>query len=569
MKSTRTSRVGAIIGSIAFVLTAMARFADAAPPQRVIVKYRDLAADRVATDAQERAVTDAQSRVGTTLSRVRQTATGADVLRSTRELTRSELSELITSLAGNPNVEYVEEDRIMTRLATPNDPRYNEQWHYYESTAGINVPTAWDTVTGSGVTVAVIDTGYRPHADLIANIVGGYDFISDTTVANDGNLRDSDATDPGDWTNANECQSGDPAYPSSWHGTHVAGTIAAVTNNSNGVAGVAYGAKILPVRVLGRCGGYTSDIADGIIWASGGTVSGVPANANPAKIISMSLGGGGSCGTTTQNAINSARSRGTVVIVAAGNEGVNASNSSPANCSGVITIAAVTRAGGRTFYSNFGAVVDLAAPGGDASSSNPANNILSTLNAGTTTPGADSYAGYAGTSMATPHVSGVAALMLQANPALTPDQIESILKSTARAFPATCSQCGSGIVNAAAAVAAAPGGGGGGGGSCPAGYTTYTGTLSSTGSSVYEPNTTGYSTTVTGSHLGQLTGPSGVDFDLYLQKKNTSGTWSTAKSSLGTTATESISYSGTKGTYRWRVYSYSGTGAFQLCTKTP
>jgi serine protease len=569
MKSTRTSRAGAIIGSIAFALTAMAQFADAAPPQRIIVKYRNVAPDGLSLQAQTQAVTDAQTRSGVVLSRVRSTNAGADILRLDRDISRGDLNDLISSIAADPNVEYAEEDRIMTRLATPNDPRYNEQWNYYEATAGINAPTAWDTVTGSGVIVAVIDTGYRPHADLVANILGGYDFISDATVANDGNLRDSDATDPGDWTDANECQSGDPAYPSSWHGTHVAGTIAAVTNNSTGVAGVAYGAKILPVRVLGRCGGYTSDIADGIIWASGGTVSGVPGNANPAKIISMSLGGSGSCGTTTQNAINSARSRGTVVIVAAGNEGVNASNSSPANCSGVITIAAVTRAGGRTFYSNFGAVVDLAAPGGDASSSSPANNILSTLNAGTTTPGADSYAGYAGTSMATPHVSGVAALMLQANPALTPDQIESILKTTARAFPATCSQCGSGIVNAAAAVAAAAAAAGGGGGSCPAGYTTYTGTLSSMGSSVYEPNTMGYTTTVTGSHLGQLSGPNGVDFDLYLQKKNTSGTWSTAKSSLGTTATESISYSGTKGTYRWRVYSYSGTGNFQLCTKTP
>lgn len=566
MKSTKASRVCAVLGSIAFALTAASQSANAAPPQRVIVKYRAVT-DRTAIEAQTQAVTDAQTRSGVVLSRVRSTTAGADILRLDREISRGDLDALIRSIAADPDVEYVEEDRIMTRLATPNDPRYNEQWHYYEATAGINLPTAWDTATGTGVTVAVVDTGYRPHADLVGNIVGGYDFISDVTVANDGNLRDSDASDPGDWTNANECQAGDPAYDSSWHGTHVAGTIAAVTNNGNGVAGVAYGAKILPVRVLGRCGGYTSDIADGIIWASGGTVSGVPANANPAKIISMSLGGGGACGTTTQNAINSARSRGTVVIVAAGNEGVNASNSSPANCSGVITIAAVTRAGGRTFYSNFGAVVDLAAPGGDASSSKPANDVLSTLNAGTTTPGADSYAGYAGTSMATPHVSGVVALMLQVNPALTPDQIESILKSTARAFPATCSQCGAGIVNAAAAVAAASSGGGGG--TCPAGYTTYTGTLSSTGASVYEPNTTGYTTTITGSHLGQLTGPGSVDFDLYLQKKNSSGTWSTAKSSLGSTATESISYSGTKGTYRWRVYSYSGIGNFQLCTKAP
>jgi serine protease len=566
MTSNSKSRWRAIAGSIAFALTTTAQLANAAPPQRVIVKYRVSATDRVAIEAQAQAVTDAQSRLGVVLSRVRSTATGAEVLRADRQLTRNELNDLVSTIAANPNVEYAEEDRIMTRLATPNDPRYNEQWHYFDATAGINAPTAWDTATGSGVTVAVVDTGYRPHADLVANIVGGYDFISDTEVANDGNLRDSDATDPGDWTNANECRQGDPAYGSSWHGTHVAGTIAAVTNNSSGVAGVAYNAKVLPIRVLGRCGGYTSDIADGIVWASGGTVSGVPTNANPAKIISMSLGGGGSCGTTTQNAINSARSRGTVVIVAAGNETQNAANVSPANCAGVITIAAVTRAGGRAWYSNYGSVVDLAAPGGDLTS-NFANDILSTVDSGATTPSGDAYALYAGTSMATPHISGVAALMLQANPALTPDQIESILKSTTRSFPTTCSQCGSGIVNAAAAVAAAPGGGGGGS-SCPAGYTTYTGTLSSTGSSSYKPSTTGYAVTVSGSHLAQLTGPSSADFDLYLQKKSGSR-WNTARSSLGSTSTESISYNGTSGTYRWRVYSYSGTGEFQLCTKTP
>lgn len=563
MTSNKTSRLCAIVGSIVISLS-IAHVANAAPPQRVIVKYRAVNADNAIASTQSRGLAEAQSRLGIALSRVRSTATGAEVLRTSRELSRTELNDLINTIAADPSVEYVEEDRLMKRLATPNDTRYNEQWHYFESTAGINVPTAWDTSTGSGVTVAVVDTGYRPHADLAANIVGGYDFISDTEVSNDGNLRDNDARDPGDWTTAGQCDPRDPAYDSSWHGTHVAGTIAAVTNNANGVAGVAYGAKVVPVRVLGTCGGYTSDIADGIIWASGGTVSGVPANANPAKIVSMSLGGQSACGSTTQNAINSARSRGTVVIVAAGNETQNASNVSPANCSGVVVIAAVTRAGGRTWYSNFGAVVDVAAPGGDLTTTF-ANDILSTLNAGTTTPGADSYALYAGTSMATPHVAAIAALMLQANPALTPDQIEALLKSTSRAFPATCSQCGSGIVNAAAAVAAAPGGGGGG--SCPVGYTTYTGTLSATGSSSYKPATTGYAA-VAGAHLAQLTG-TGPDFDLYLQKRNNGGSWSSVRSSLGSTSTESINYNGTSGTYRWRVYSYSGSGTFQLCTKTP
>jgi serine protease len=282
-------------------------------------------------------------------------------------------------------------------------------------------------------------------------------MIADTTIAVDGSGRDSDPTDPGDWATAGQCGTGEPASNSSWHGTHVAGTIAAKGNNSLGVIGVAFGAKVQPVRALGRCGGYTSDIADGIIWSSGGTVSGLPVNATPAKVINMSLGGGGACDTTTQNAINSARSRNTTVIVAAGNENQNASNSNPANCAGVVTVAAVGPTGGRAYYSNYGTVVDLAGPGGDQSAGN-SNGILSTLNAGTTTPGADSYAYYQGTSMATPHVAGVAALMYAVKPSATPDQIESALKSSTRAFPATCSQCGTGIVDAPAAIAAISGG---------------------------------------------------------------------------------------------------------------
>jgi len=306
---------------------------------------------------------------------------------------------------------------------------------------------------------AVIDTGYRPHADLAANLLPGYDMIADTFVSNDGNGRDSDASDPGDAIAAGECGGGDPPqdYDSSWHGTHVAGTIAAVTNNGNGVSGVAYNAKIVPVRVLGKCGGYTSDIADGIVWASGGTVGSLPLNANPARVLNLSLGGSGSCDSTSQNAINSARSRGAVVVVAAGNSNANASGFSPANCSGVITVAATNRSGGRAYYSNYGSIVAVAAPGGDVRSS-AANGILSTLNNGATAPGADAYAYYQGTSMAAPHVAGVVALMLAKNPALTPDEVAARLKSSTRAFPATCSQCGSGIVDASAAVDAATGG---------------------------------------------------------------------------------------------------------------
>ncbi|RJG16073.1 peptidase S8 [Massilia cavernae] len=377
-------------------------------------------------------------------------------MKLSKRMKLAEVQEVARELmARDPDVEYAEPDRMMQKMFTPNDPMYTQQWHYFETTGGLRLTTAWDKATGTGVNVAVIDTGYRPHTDMSGKYVGGYDFISDTFVSNDGNGRDSDASDPGDRVVAGECGGGQPTQTqnSSWHGTHVAGTIAAATNNSVGVAGVAYNAKVVPVRVLGKCGGYTSDIADAIIWASGGTVSGVPANTNVAKVINMSLGGGGACDTTTQNAINSARSRGTVVIVAAGNENQNASNSNPANCAGVVTVAATNRAGGRAFYSNYGSVVDVAAPGGETTVST--NGILSTLNAGTGAPGADNYVFYQGTSMATPHVAGVAALMLSKNAALTPDEIESRLKSSSRAFPATCSQCGSGLVDANAAVDAA------------------------------------------------------------------------------------------------------------------
>ena len=221
-----------------------------------------------------------------------------------------------------------------------------------------------------------------------------------------------------------------------------------------GVAGTAFNSKVSHVRVLGRGGGYTSDIADGIIWASGGSVPGVPANQNPAEVINLSLGGQGSCGSTTQNAVNGAVSRGTTVVVAAGNSNMNVSGFTPANCSNVIAVAATDQNGSRASFSNYGSGIDVSAPG---------VGIMSTLNSGTTSPGSQSYASYNGTSMAAPHVAGVVALMQSAaSSPLTPAQVESILKSTARALPGSCSGgCGAGIINAQAAVAAATGGGGG------------------------------------------------------------------------------------------------------------
>ncbi|WP_229411019.1 MULTISPECIES: S8 family serine peptidase [unclassified Massilia] len=424
---------------------------------RLIVKYKDAVDNskgavppRAMSAARQALQARAGQQLGATMRALRATATGANVMQLSRTMSLDEARTLAAELkTRDPDVEYAEPDRIMTPLYVPNDPMYSQQWHYYEAKAGLNLPAAWDKSTGAGINVAVIDTGYRPHADLSGQILPGYDFIASASIAGDGNGRDSDASDVGDNTVAGQCGGGMPAQDeaSSWHGTHVAGTIAARTGNGVGVAGVAFGAKIVPVRVLGKCGGYTSDIADAIVWASGGAVTGAPANANKARVLNLSLGGSGACDTTTQNAINSARSRGAVVVVAAGNSNTNASNSNPANCAGVITVAAVNRSGGKASYSNYGTVVDVAAPGGDSGGA-----ILSTWNAGTTTPAGDNYGYMMGTSMATPHVAGVAALMLSKNPNLTPDEVEAKLKATARAFPAACSGCGAGIVDAAAAV---------------------------------------------------------------------------------------------------------------------
>ena len=431
--------------------------------QKFIVTYKDgstaLASPSALTTSLRTAARAVPAKAGKALglNSVRRLALGPELVRADRALDRAEAETLMRQLAADPNVQSVEVDQILHATLTPNDTRLSEQWAFGTTNAGLNIRPAWDKATGSGTVVAVIDTGITSHADLNANILAGYDFISDATTARDGNGRDSNAADEGDWYAANECGAGIPAASSSWHGTHVAGTVAAVTNNTTGVAGTAYGAKVVPVRVLGKCGGSLSDIADAIVWASGGTVSGIPANANPAEVINMSLGGGGSCSTTMQNAINGAVSRGTTVVVAAGNDASNVSGSLPANCANVIAVAATTSVGAKASYSNFGTGIDVSAPG---------SSILSTLNSGTTTPGSASYASYNGTSMASPHVAGVVALVQSVAPtALTPAAVETLLKNTARALPGACSGgCGAGIVNADAAVTAAINGGSGGGG---------------------------------------------------------------------------------------------------------
>ena len=414
-----------------------------APNDRFIIRLRDPAADLAAR------LPAIAGRSGSAFTYLRPMSGGAHVVRMTQAArtaaaagSGAETNRLVArQLMLDPEIAYAEPDRRLYPMLVPNDPQYQQQWNYYEAAGGINLPAAWDITTGStSIVVAVIDTGILPHADLAGRTVPGYDFIVDPTVSVDGDGRDADPSDPGD---------GGCGTSSSWHGTHVSGTLGAASNNGLGVTGVNWVSKILPARALGKCGGYTSDIVDAMRWSAGIAVPNVPANANPARVENLSIGSTDPCSNAFQSAINDVVARGTVVVVAAGNENADVATSEPANCTGVIAVGATLRNGGRASFSNFGSGVTISAPG---------SGILSTLNTGSQTPVADSYQFYSGTSMSTPHVAGVVSLMLSQNPALTPAQVKNALRATARAFPtgtgSDCSTatCGAGIVDAAAAV---------------------------------------------------------------------------------------------------------------------
>jgi serine protease len=427
-----------------------------AQPLRFLVKFRSTTATshdqaRPANQAQSTASV-AQSlatRSNLTLKHSRQITTGLHLLEVTAAHGES-ASAVLARLRADPDVESVDVDERRYPHALPNDPLYTNQW-YQQNTqpAGIDATSAWDTSTGrNDIVIADLDTGVRfDHPDLGPaggpRLLAGYDFISDPAVANDGNGRDPDASDPGDWVNSGDPLltqfSGCKTQPSSWHGTRTAGILGAITNNSTGIAGITWGSMILPVRVLGKCGGADSDILDGMRWAAGLHVAGVPDNTHPAKIINMSLGATGACTSAEQIVINEVLALGVLVVVSAGNEGgpVDA----PANCVGVAGIAGLRNVGTKVGYSSLGPQISLAAPAGNCGSTPGVCQypIDTTSNAGTSTPTSNGYTDQLnpslGTSFSAPIVSGIAALMTSVNSNLTAPQLIARLKEGATTFP--------------------------------------------------------------------------------------------------------------------------------------
>ncbi len=375
---------------------------------------------------------------GTTLTRVRPLGLpGLALYRtsvSAQGVQAQSGASILTALAARPEVLSAEPNRWLHMLKTPNDEYLPYQWNIQ----AMNLPAAWDTTTGTGVVVGVIDTGIVKHPDLAGKLLPGRDFVDN----------DSDPTDEG----------GDTEY----HGSHVAGIIAAATNNQQGVAGVSWGAKIVPVRVLGTDGsGTTANIIDGAMWAAGLKLDGVPTNPNPAKVINLSLGGTGTCSQAEQQLFDALDKAGVVTVVAAGNEDTEASTSSPANCTKVITVGATGPDGKRAFYSNYGSRIDVMAPGGNSNlvlnvgADQVPGGVLSTVY--NDSDGSFDYAFYQGTSQAAPHVAGAAALLLGVQPKLTPAQVLSRLKAAARPISdADCGNvkagCGAGLIDAQAAL---------------------------------------------------------------------------------------------------------------------
>lgn len=474
---------------------------------RIILKLR-AAVSGAATTALPAARLDRISRrTGVALSLLRSITPRMQVLEAAPSQQGEAITTTLTRLRADPEVEYasVDERRYAHQVAT--DPLFAQQWYLQNdpsTVSAIDAVSAWDMTTGSaGVVIADLDTGVRfDHPDLLrasqsGRLLSGYDFISNAAVANDGDGWDSDASDPGDWMTSAESIAapfkGCTVSNSSWHGTRTAGILGALTNNATGIAGITWGTQILPVRVLGKCGGYDSDIQQGMLWAAGMHVNNVPDNPNPARILNMSFGSTGeTCPQSYQDVIQQLTALGVVIVVSAGNEGGPVDT--PGNCPGVVAVAGLRQAGTKVGYSSLGAEIALSAPAGNCVNTAPGSqclySILTTTNSGATVPQTNTYtdqfaAANLGTSFSAPMVSGIAALMASVNPALNSCQMTARLKEGAQPFPqvsagetpqpplchvptgasdvqnAEClctldgKTCGAGMANARAAVAAA------------------------------------------------------------------------------------------------------------------
>jgi serine protease len=440
------------------------------PIAAVIVKFRS--ASHSAHGAQVRPARDRiaalTARTGLTLPAARSITDLLHVIHVQPALTGEPIAATVERLRADPEVEYAELDqRRYPHATTPNDALFSEQWYLQQSSAttpsAVDAVTAWDTTTGgigttgtTGIVIADLDTGVRfEHPDLQwagsgGRLLPGYTFISDTFVANDGDAQDADASDPGDWVTQADSRQPECAslptgstfpIPSSWHGTRVSGLLGALSNNGTGIAGVTWSAWLLPVRVLGKCGGLDSDIVTGMLWAGGIPVSGVPNNPYPARIENMSLGGTGACPQLYADVIGQLTAKGVLVVASAGNEGgpVDA----PANCAGVAGVAGLRHAGTKVGYSSLGPEIALSAPAGNCPTGSPCTYpITSTFNQGTTTPGTNGYTDQVsnpnlGTSFSAPLVSGIAGLMLAVNGNLTSAQLIARLKEGSQLFPQT------------------------------------------------------------------------------------------------------------------------------------
>ena len=475
-------------------------FAQRAPvvaaPDRVVVKWRATAEAKAATSAASDRLAKLNSSSGMLLQHLRDLGPRLEVLRLEQPVSGAELERIIEQLSRQPQVEYAVADQRRWPHLVPSDALFNAQWHLQSTQpAATRAELAWDTTTGSaGTVVAVLDTGVRfDHPDLQraengGKLLPGFDFIADREIANDGNARDGDPSDPGDWIDSSDTQqpefSGCEITDSSWHGTRVSGIVGARTDNGIGIAGESWRTWILPVRVLGKCGGFDSDILAAMRWAGGLSVGGTTANPYPARIINLSLGSSSACPATYRDVVSELHDQGVLVVASAGNDGSVVG--APANCPGVLAVGAIRHVGTKVGFSNLGPQVALSAPGGNCVNVNPGEPCLfsidTTIDSGRTFPAGPAYTDQfnfnVGTSFSAPIVAGAAALMHSVNARLGPDLLTARLKMSTMPFPVpgtpppggtchvptgpidvqiaecvcTTSTCGTGMLNTAAAV---------------------------------------------------------------------------------------------------------------------